>query len=111
MLPQSALVPVHRPKGKHASVAVGFPGILGPPSGMNDAGLSLASNEVLEAADGSPRFDPEGMPMVSCSRRLMEECGTVAEAEKLIRSLKLTTLGSLTLCDKKEGVVFEVTTR
>src|SRR5262249_36329005 len=34
-----------------------------------------------------------------------------AEAEKLIRSAKRTTMGSLTVCDKTQGVVFEVTTR
>lgn len=110
-LPQYTLVTVYRPKGKHAFVAVGFPGVLGPPSGMNDAGLSMASNEIREAADGSPRFNPRGVPMVSCYRRLLEECATVADAEKLLRSLAPTTMGSLTVCDRKEGVVFEVTTR
>src|SRR5262249_29832537 len=110
-LPQYTLVTVYRPKGKHAFVAVGFPGLIGHPSGMNDAGLSLASNEITEAADGSPRFDIAGVPMASGFRSLLEDCGSVAEAEKLIRSAKRTTMGSLTVCDKTQGVVFEVTTR
>lgn len=110
-LPQYTLVTVYRPKGKHGFVAIGFPGVLGAPSAMNDAGLCMASNEIRKAADGSPSFNPKGVPMVSCFRRLLEECASVAEAEKLMRSVKPTTMGSLTLCDKKEGAVFEVTTQ
>ena len=49
--------------------------------------------------------------MASHFRRIMEECGSVAEVDKLLRSVKRTTMGSLTICDKKEGVVFEVTTK
>jgi hypothetical protein len=108
-LPQYTLVIVYRPKGKRSFVGVGFPGVLGQPSGINDAGLALASNEIRKAADGSPPFNPKGVPMVAYYRRLLEECGSVAEAEKLTRTFKPTTMSSVTLCDKKEGVVFEVT--
>src|SRR5262249_28797215 len=41
-----SLVTIYRPKGKHAFVSIGFPGMLGCLSGMNDAGLSLAVLEV-----------------------------------------------------------------
>jgi len=108
-LPQYTLVMIYRPKGKRAFAAVGFPGLIGHPSGINDAGVALASNEITSAGDGSPRFDAAGVPMASHFRRVMEECGSVAEVEKLLRSVKLTTMGSVTVCDKKEGVVFEVT--
>src|SRR2546430_223735 len=108
-LAKYTLVMVYRPKGKHAFAAVGFPGLIGHPTSINDAGVALATNEITSAGDGSPRFDPAGVPMVSHYRRVMEECGSVAEVDKLLRSVKRTTMGSLTICDKKEGVVFEVT--
>jgi len=110
-LPKYTLVMIYRPKGKRAFAAVGFPGLIGHPSGINDASVALATNEIASAGDGSPRFDAAGVPMASNFRRVMEECGSVAEVEKLLRSVKLTTMGSLTVCDKKEGVVFEVTSK
>src|SRR5262249_37014209 len=110
-LPQYTLVIVYRPKGKRAFAAIGFPGPIGQPSGVNDVGVARADNEITEAGDGSPRFDPAGVPAASIYRRIMEECGSVAEVEKVLKSVKRTTMGSVTVCDKKEGVVFEVTTR
>src|SRR5262249_18315158 len=110
-LPKYTLVMIYRPKGKRAFAAVGFPGLIGHPSGINDVGVALATNEITSAGDDSPRFNATGVPMASHFRRVMEECGSVAEVEKLLRSAKLTTMGSVTVCDKKEGVVFEVTPR
>ncbi|MBI1917158.1 MAG: hypothetical protein HYS12_20830 [Planctomycetes bacterium] len=110
-LAKYTLVMIYRPKGKRAFAAVGFPGLIGHPTGINEAGVALASNEITSAGDGSPRFDPAGVPMASYFRRVMEECGSVAEVDKLLRSVQRTTMGSLTVCDKKEGVVFEVTTK
>jgi hypothetical protein len=108
-LHEMSLVIVCRPKGKHAFASVGFPGMLGCVSAINDAGLALAVNEITEANDDSPRFDPSGTPMVLAFRRVIEECATVEEAEKLLRSMKRTTASSLTVCDKKGGAVFEIT--
>jgi hypothetical protein len=108
-LHEYSLVMVYRPRGKHAFASVGFPGLVGCISGINDAGLCLAANEVYAAADGSPRFDRKGVPMIMAFRRVMEECRTVAEAEQLIRSIKRTTAVLLTVCDRKGGAVFEIT--
>ena len=41
------LVTVYKPNDKHAFAAVGFPGLLGCLSGMNDAGLTVAVLEVV----------------------------------------------------------------
>jgi len=111
LLHDYSLVTVYRPKGKRAFVSISFPGTIGPPSAMNDAGLCLAADEILTSADKAPRFDPDGVPMASLFRRLMEECSTVEEVEKLAQSVKRTTLGAVTICDTKVGVVMEVTTR
>jgi predicted choloylglycine hydrolase len=78
-------------------------------SAMNDAGLCMATNEIYSAGDGSTRFEPDGQPMFGTFRRLMEECATVADAEKLVSSIKHTTMSSLTVCDAKSGAVFELT--
>ncbi|HEV3260199.1 MAG TPA: C45 family peptidase [Gemmataceae bacterium] len=105
------LVTVYRPNGKHAFVSIGFPGMVGCLSGMNDAGLAVATLEVYSSKDGSPRLDFKGTPYTFCFRRLLEECATVAEAEKLLRSMKRTTMNNLAVCDKQGGAVFEITSK
>lgn len=104
-----SLVTVYRPIGKHAFAAVGFPGLIGVVSGINDAGLALATLDVYSTADDSPFFDPGGTPLMFCYRRVLEECATVEEAEKLLRTIKPTTRMNLAVCDEKGGVVFELT--
>jgi hypothetical protein len=110
-LHEYSLVLVCRPKGKHAFASVGFPGLLGVLSGMNDAGLAVATLEVNSSRDASPSFDPKGVPYALCFRRILEECTTVAEAAKLLRSMKRTTMMNLAVCDKKGGAVLEMTPR
>ena len=109
MLTKFSLVTVRRPSGKHAFVSIGFPGMFGVLTGMNDAGLSLAVHEVYVSRDGGSLFNPKGEPYTFCFRRILEECSTVAEAEKLLRAAKRTTLVSLSACDPKNDVVFEIT--
>jgi hypothetical protein len=104
-----SLVKVYRPKGKHAFASVGFPGLFGSVSGMNDAGLSLAANEVSSTKDGSPKFDLKGVPLILAFRRILEECSTVDEVEKFLRAMRRSSSINLTVCDKKGGVVFEIT--
>ncbi len=106
-----SLVTVYRPKGKHAFAAIGFPGMVGCVSGMNDAGLALATLEVYSSKDGAPRLAPKGVPYLLTYRRVLEECTTVAEAEKLLRSLERTTMNNLAVCDPHGGAVFEITSR
>jgi predicted choloylglycine hydrolase len=109
MLDKYSLVTVHRPKGKHAFVSIGFPGLFGCVTGMNDAGLALAVHEVFVSRDGASIFNPKGMPYTFCFRRMLEECATVEEAEKLLRSTERTTILSLAVCDRQGGAVFEMT--
>ncbi|HEV2947559.1 MAG TPA: C45 family peptidase [Gemmataceae bacterium] len=104
-----SLVIICRPQGKHAFASVGFPGLFGCLSAINDAGLCLVTNEVTSTSDGSPKFDLAGVPLILAFRRIMEECTTVDEAEKLIRSIRRTSTINLTVCDKKEGKIFEIT--
>jgi isopenicillin-N N-acyltransferase like protein len=110
-LDQYSLVTVYRPKGKHAFVSIGFPGMIGCLSGMNDAGLALAVHEVHKTKDHSVSLDPKGIPYTLAFRRLLEECTTVEEAEKLLRGMKRTTMLNLAVCDKSGGAIFEITTK
>jgi len=109
ILDKYSLVTVHRPKGKHAFVSIGFPGLFGCLSGMNDAGLALAVHDVFVSRDGAAMFNPKGVPYTFCFRRMLEECTTVAEAEKLLRATPRTTIISLALCDRRGSVVLEMT--
>jgi hypothetical protein len=112
VLNRYSLVIVYRPTGKHAFASVLLPGLIGCVSGMNDAGLCVAVLDVPSAADGSPPFDLSGTPLTLSFRRIMEECTTVDEAEKLLRSVKRTTLLNLAVCDARGGAaVFELTPR
>ncbi|MHC4177073.1 MAG: C45 family autoproteolytic acyltransferase/hydrolase [Planctomycetota bacterium] len=108
-LDKYSLVAVYRPKGKHAFASVGFPGLIGVVSGINDAGLALATLDVYRCADGSPMFNPGGTPLMFCYRRVLEECTTVEEAEKLLRGVRPTTWMNLAVCDPNGGAVFELT--
>lgn len=108
-LEKYSLVTVYRPKGKHALVSVGFPGLFGCLSGMNDAGLALAVHEVYFSADGAPMFDPEGVPYLFAFRRVLEECSTVDEAAEMLRRMRRTTKLNLALCDPSDAAVLEMT--
>ncbi|HVS34059.1 MAG TPA: C45 family peptidase [Gemmataceae bacterium] len=106
---QHTLVTVYRPTGKHAFVSVGFPGLVGVLSGMNDAGLCLAVLEVYDAKDGEPRYNGQGVPYALCHRRLLEDCTTIAEAKKVLESMPRTSLLNLAIADKTGTAVFEIT--
>lgn len=110
-LHEYALVVVYRPAGKHAFVSITYPGMFGCFSGMNDAGLAIANLTVKEAADESKKLDLGGTPYTLALRRVLEECTTVDEAEKLLRSLKRTTWQNIAICDRKQAAVFETTPR
>ncbi len=109
LLDKCNLVTVYRPNGKHAFVSVGFPALFGCVSGMNDAGLTLTVHEVFLSRDGATIFNPKGVPYTFCFRRILEECATVEEAEKLLRATQRTTILNLALCDPNKSVVLEMT--
>jgi isopenicillin-N N-acyltransferase like protein len=104
------LVTVYRPKdAKHAFATVGFPGLMGCLSGMNDAGLAVAVLEVHQVLSGEKRFDPNGTPYALCYRRLLEECSTIAEAQSLLESMTRTGLSNLVVADREGVATFEIT--
>ena len=104
-----SLVTVYRPKGKHAFVSVGFPGLIGCLSGMNDAGLTVAVLEDFGARKGEGRFDSTGIPYALNYRTLLEECATIEEAQKRLEKLPRTTIMNLIVADRRHVGVFEIT--
>lgn len=108
-LQEYSLVTVYRPEGKHAFATVGFPGLIGCISGMNDAGLCVAVHESYNARKGEKRFNTKGIPYALCYRKLLEECTTIEEAKKLLTSLPRTTWNNLSVADRNGVAVFEIT--
>lgn len=104
-----SLVMVYRPDGRHAFASIGFPGLVGIFSGMNDAGLTVATLDVEASADGSRKFNPQGTPLAFVFRRILEECENADEAEQLLRSENATTWMNLAVCDRDGGAIFEIT--
>jgi hypothetical protein len=107
---EHTLVVVYKGDGKHAFAAITVTPIAGVISGMNDAGLSITINEISikQSKDKAP-FNWKGTPLLLAFRRVLEECTTAEEAEKLLRGMTRTTTCCMTICDKSGGVVFEIT--
>jgi hypothetical protein len=106
---QYSLVTVYRPTGKRAFATVGFPGLVGALSGINDAGLSLGVLEVFDVKAPEPHFNARGVPYGLCLRKVLEECATIAEAKKKLESMKRTTTINVVVADRTGVAVFEVT--
>jgi hypothetical protein len=106
---QYSLVTVYRPKGKLAFVSVGFPGLVGVLSGMNEAGLALGVLESFGLKDDGPRFDAKGVPYALCLRKVLEQARTIEEARKLLDSMTRTATINVALADRKETAVLEIT--
>ncbi len=109
ILDRYGLIAIYRPKDKHAFATVGFPGVTGCISGMNDVGLAMAVHEVRASADGAPLLNPKGMPYALAFRRVLEECKTMEEAERLLRKTERSTILSLAVCDRQGCGVLEIT--
>jgi hypothetical protein len=102
-------ITVFRPQGKRSFASIGYPGMVGVISGINDAGLAVATLDVYESADGAPIFDARGVPLAITYRRILEECATLDEAEALLRSVPRTTYMNLAAADRNGAAVFEIT--
>src|SRR5262249_39909252 len=52
---------------------------------------------------------PKGTPLGFVYRRILEECTSLDEAERLLNSEKATTWMNLAACDRQASCVFEIT--
>jgi hypothetical protein len=107
---EHTLVVVYKGAGKRAFAAITISPIEGVISGMNDAGLCVTMNEIsIKKSKEKQEFNWKGTPIVLAFRQVLEECGTVAEAEKFLRTTQRTTTCCMTICDRNGGAVFELT--
>jgi len=109
---QYSLVIVYQPEGKQPFAVVSFPGALVTGcamSGMNSAGLFIGQNDVGPAADNSPPLVLENMPTAVLSRRVLEDCRTIAQAEALMQRNKPAGRSIFVMCDRAGGGVLEST--
>jgi hypothetical protein len=103
-----SLITIYHPKGKHAFASIGFPGLVGCLSGMNDAGLAVAVLEVFQIKLGLKKLDRAGVPYALCYRRILEECTTIEEAKALLEQMHRTTTTNLVLADPSHVAILEV---
>ena len=96
---------VYHPEGRYAFASVGWPGLIGVLSGMNNRGLALANMEVTR----TPRF-PGAMPYTLLYRTVLERCKTVNEAIELVEHTPRQTANNLMLMDANgDRAVLEIT--
>jgi predicted choloylglycine hydrolase len=91
---RQTVVLIYHPQGRYAFAAVGWPGLMGVVSGMNQWGLTLANMEVPRGT-GWPR----AMPYPLLYRTILERCRTVEEAIDLLKKTPRQTANNLMLMD------------
>jgi hypothetical protein len=94
VLDKNSVLIVYRPRGKYQFATIGWPGMIGAVSGMNEYGLCLANMEV-------PRGfrPPMAMPYTLLYREILEQCRTVKEAIDLLNREPRQTANNLMLMD------------
>lgn len=107
ILGRYAVVVAARPEGMRPFVSVGFPALAGVVTGMNGSGVFTSELVVLNA----PRPDGEailrGVPWPVLQRRVLEECGSLAEAAALVKGSPLTVPQNVMLADPDGALVLE----
>jgi predicted choloylglycine hydrolase len=99
-----SLVILRQPKNGTKTATVGWPGLLGTLSGMNEHGLSLAMMEVYDR-----KSQLKGTPYPLVYRAALEGSKTVDEVEDRLKEASRTTSNNLTVADAQGGAaVFEV---
>ncbi len=90
----SVLFIYHPDDGRYQFAAVGWPGMIGVLSGMNEHGLCLSNMEV-----DRPARVPSAMPYTLLYRTILERCKNVDEAIQLLRNTPRQTANNLMLMD------------
>ena len=89
-----SVVLIYHPAGHYAFATIGWPGMIGALSGINERGLALANMEVPR----SPAL-PHAMPYTLLYRTILERCANVDEALKLLKSTPRQSANNLMLMD------------
>ncbi|MGQ9605738.1 MAG: C45 family autoproteolytic acyltransferase/hydrolase [Thermogutta sp.] len=112
VLDRLSVVKVYLPdegEGKLRFASVGFPGMVGCLSGINEAGLALAVHEVYLSSDGSPLVAADAMPYTMMLREVLENCRNVEEAAEWLRNAARSTRLCIVTADPWRAQVVEFT--
>lgn len=110
VLDRLSVVKVYLPvEGKLRFASVGFPGMVGCLSGINEAGLALAVHEVHLSSDGSPLVAADAMPYTMMLREVLENCRNVEEAAEWLRNAARSTRLCIVTADPSGAQVVEFT--
>ncbi len=102
---KTSIILVYHPTGKFAFISIGWPGMIGVLSGMNERGLCLANMEVRR----NPRW-PSALPYTLLYRSVLEQCGTVDQAIALLQKTPRQSANNLMLIDASgDRAVAEIT--
>ncbi len=93
-----SVVFIYHPNGRYQFAAIGWPGMIGVLSGMNEYGLCLSNMEVSRS--GRP---PTAMPYTLLYRMVLEQCRTVDEAIALLEKTPRQTANNLMLMDSADN--------
>jgi hypothetical protein len=94
ILDKRSVLMIYHPAGKFQFAAIGWPGMIGVLSGMNEYGLCLANMEV-----DRPMRAPVAMPYTLLYRTVLEQCKTVDEAIELLKRTPRQSANNLMLMD------------
>jgi Acyl-coenzyme A:6-aminopenicillanic acid acyl-transferase len=94
VLQSHSVLLIFHPQGRYSFASIGWPGMIGVVSGMNEYGLSLACMEVPR-----PARLPTAMPYTLLYRMILERCRTVDEAIDLLNRTPRQTANNLMLMD------------
>ncbi len=92
---KNSVVLVYHPAGRYAFATIGWPGMIGAVSGMNEFGLTLCNMEVPRG----PGLVVKAMPYALLYRCLLEHCKTVDEAVKYLQDNPRQSANNLMLMD------------
>jgi isopenicillin-N N-acyltransferase like protein len=96
ILDKRSVLIVYHPLGKYQFASIGWPGMIGVLSGMNEYGLCLVNMEV----DRQMR-PPMAMPYTLLYRTVLEQCRTVDEAIDLLKRTPRQSANNLMLMDAR----------
>jgi len=98
---------VRRPTGQIPFLEVGFPGSVSPHSGMNAAGIAVASNENTAVDD----FSGQGRSHIQMSRQILASCHSLEEVEAFLAAQQHGSAESLLVSDGpgQAAAAFEMT--
>lgn len=92
----------YKPDKGNSFVSIGWPGMMGVVSGMNDKGLTVG---IFTAYSEDVSFD--GMPSCFLMRKILQYANSMEEAEEIIIQTKRTGPNIILLADEKKALIIE----